>query len=323
MNASLTRRDFLGYTGELCAGAAAASLLAPAAIASAPSRLLVTVRDAMLRATGQADSWTALKGMGAEGFEAVVNDDLSLPNLTHGGQKYSLASDAGIQRLKADAAGAAQRITALCMVNRFDERPDVEVELCTKAAQAAQAVGARAIRLDVWPRKLGRAEFLALSTKSLKRLLAGTESTGVAFAIENHGTTTNDPAFLEPLFAGIGSPRLGLTLDTGNFYWFGHPLSKVYELYETFAPRVFHTHCKSIRYPAEDRQRQRPAGWKYVEYTCPIYEGDIDFRRVVAILKAAGYANDLCVEDESLGKASPEMAAGVLAKEIEMLKGLR
>jgi sugar phosphate isomerase/epimerase len=261
--------------------------------------------------------------MGAEGFEAVVSDDLSLPNLAHGSQKYSLATDAGIQRLKADAAGAGQRITALCMVNRFDERPDIEVDLCIKAAKAAQAVGARAIRIDVWPRKLGRAEFLALSIKSLGRLMVATESTGVAFAIENHGTTTNDPAFLEPLFAGVGSPRLGLTLDTGNFYWFGHPLSKVYELYETFAPRVFHTHCKSIRYPAEDRQRQRPAGWKYVEYTCPIYEGDIEFRRVIAILKAAGYANDLCVEDESLGKASPEIAAGILAKEIEMLKGLR
>jgi sugar phosphate isomerase/epimerase len=210
------------------------------------------------------------------------------------------------------------------MANRFAERPDTEVQLCAKVAEAAQALGARAIRIDVAPHiTLGRAEFLALSIKTLGRLLAATESTGVAFAIENHGTWTNDPAFLQPLLAGVGSPRLGLTLDTGNFYWFGHPLSKVYDLYETFAPRVFHTHCKSIRYPVEDRQRQRPVGWKYDEYTCPIYEGDVDFRRVIAILKAAGYANDLCVEDESLGKAPPDTAAGILAKEIEMLKGLR
>jgi sugar phosphate isomerase/epimerase len=323
MNSSLTRRDFLDCTGRLCAGAAVASLLARSAIASAPPRLAVTVRDAMLRATGQADGWAALKRIGAEGFEAVVSDDFSLPNLAHGRQKYSVADDAGIRRLKADAAAAGQKITALCMANRFDERPDTEVELCTKVARAAQALGARAIRIDLAPHKLARDEFLALSIKTLGRLLAATESTGVAFAIENHGTTTNDPAFLRPLFAGVGSPRLGLTLDTGNFYWFGHPLSKVYELYETFAPRVFHTHCKSIRYPAEDRQRQRPVGWKYGQYTCPIYEGDIDFRRVVAILKAAGYANDLCVEDESLGKATPGTAASILAKEIEMLKGLR
>jgi sugar phosphate isomerase/epimerase len=323
MNRSLTRRDFLGRTGGICAGAAIASLVTRTAVAASPPRLKVTVRDAMLRATGQADGWAALKRMGAEGFEAVVNDDFSLPNLVHGGRRYSVASEADIRRLDADAAAAGQKITALCLANRFEERPDAEVQLCTKAAQAAQALGARAIRIDVVPGKLARAEFLALSIKTLTRVLAATDFTGVAFAIENHGTTTNDPAFLQPLLAGVGSPRLGLTLDTGNFYWYGHPLSKVYELYETFAPRVFHTHCKSIRYPVEDRQRQRPVGWKYGEYTCPIYEGDIDFRRVIAILKAAGYANDLCVEDESLGNALPDTAASILAREIEMLKGLR
>ena len=81
-----------------------------------------------------------------------------------------------------------------------------------------------------------------------------------------------------PLFAGVGSKRLGLTLDTGNFYWYGHPLSKVYELYEMFASRVFHTHCKSIGYPAEEREKQRPMGWQYVKYHGPIYSGRHRFR---------------------------------------------
>ena len=112
--------------------------------------------------------------------------------------------------------------------------------------------------------------------------MAATADTGVRFGIENHGNTTNDPEFLAALFDGVGSKRLGLTLDTGNFYWFGHPLSKLYGLYEQFAPRAFHTHCKSIRYPEDDRERQRPMGWKYGEYNGPIYDGDIDFGRVVA-----------------------------------------
>ena len=112
----------------------------------------------------------------------------------------------------------------------------------------------------------------------------------MAFGIENHGTLTNDPEFLTPLFARVGSPLLGLTLDTGNFYWFGHPLSKVYELYELFAPRVVHTHCKNIGYPESGGRNARAMGWQYDKYTCPIYEGDIDFRRVVKILRAANYA---------------------------------
>ncbi len=141
MNGSLSRRDFLGRTTELCAGAAVASLLARSALAAGPPRLPVTIRDATLRATGQANGWAALKRLGAEGFEAVVSDDFSLPNLVYGGKKYSVADDAGIRRLKADAAGAGQKITALCMANRFAERPDTEVQLGAKVAEAAQALG--------------------------------------------------------------------------------------------------------------------------------------------------------------------------------------
>jgi sugar phosphate isomerase/epimerase len=172
----------------------------------------------------------------------------------------------------------------------------------------------------VVPQKMSRAEFLPFSIETLRKVLAGTEATGVRFAIENHGHTTNDPEFLTPLFQGVGSNRLGLTLDTGNFYWFGHPLAKVYELYETFAPRVRHTHCKSIRYPEAEREKKRAVGWEYAKYNCPIYEGDINFRRVVKILRGAGYAGDLCVEDESLGRFPAEERGGILAKEIRHLK---
>ena len=210
------------------------------------------------------------------------------------------------------------------MGNRFEERPEAEIKCCSAVAHAAQALGVSAIRIDVVPVKLAPPEFLTLAVETLKRLMADTDSTGVAFAIENHGTTTNDPAVLNAIFEKVGSKRLGLTLDTGNFYWFGHPLSKVYELYETFAPRVFHTHCKSIHYPAAEREKRRPIGWKYDEYTCPLGEGDIDFTRVVAILHKAGYHNDLCIEDESLffRKPSAEQATRQLADQVALLKGI-
>ena len=35
--------------------------------------------------------------------------------------------------------------------------------------------------------------------------MAATESTGIVFGVENHGKTTNDPEFLDALFAGVGS----------------------------------------------------------------------------------------------------------------------
>ena len=273
-----------------------------AAAEEGQSVLPVGCRGAHLREVGQRDCWSAMASIGAECVEAAITEDLLLPELVHPEHKYSVASDAGIERVAADAKAAGRRITALCMNNRFDERPEYEVEWCTKAANVAHGLGAKAIRINVWPHKLAVGEFLQLAIRTLGKVIAATESTGVAFAIENHGSTTNNPQFLQSLFDGVGSKRLGLTLDTGNFYWFGYPLSRLYTLYETFAPRVFHTHCKNIGYPESEREKQRPMGWEYEKYHGPLDRGDIDFQRVIAILRKAGYANDLCIEDESLGR---------------------
>lgn len=321
MNCPSTRRQFLQSVAWLL-GAAGSSrfLLSGVTLAQQQAGIAVTCRDVLLRHTGQPDSWSALKSIGAEGVEVTIGEDLSLPALYHPDKKYSAADAAAIAQLKADLAAAGQRITAFCMYNRFDERPDFEIQWGTHVAQVAQALGVKAIRIDVVPHKLPADQFLDCAVAALKKLMQATESTGVAFAIENHGRMTNDPEFLKPLFARVGSGRLGLTLDTGNFYWFGHPLSKVYELFQTFADRVFHTHCKSIRYPEDQREKQRPMGWEYAKYHCPIDQGDIDFRRLLAILRKAGYANDLCVEDESLAKYPLAERGAVLAREIRYLK---
>lgn len=323
MRNSPSRRQFLGTSSRLLAGVGAASLLrGSASAAEGKPRLCLACRDTHLAVTGKPDSWSALESLGAEGVEATIGEDLSFPVLHHPERKYSGATEAGIEQLAADMKAAGRKITAFCMYNRFEERPDFEIEWSTKVARVAQALGVKAVRIDVVPRKLAAAEFLESAVTTLKKLMEATEATGVAFGIENHGGTTNNPDFLKPLFDRVGSKRLGLTLDTGNFYWFGHPLSKVYELYAAFAPRVFHTHCKSIGYPEDQRERQRPVGWEYGKYNCPIHEGDIDFRKVVKILTDAGYSNDLCVEDESLGRLPAAERAGVLAKEISYLKGL-
>jgi sugar phosphate isomerase/epimerase len=321
----VTRRGFIVGAGCLSGGAALGLWSSRSAAADKlPAAWPVTCRDAMLRLTDEKDCWAALHAVGAEGVEAEIAPNLALPGLFHPTIKYTAATAAGRERLAADAKAAGQRITAFCMMNRFDERPEMEIEWCGAAARAAQAMGVPAIRIDVAPVKLARPEFLKLAVAALSKIMAATEPTGVAFGIENHGTTTNDPAVLKSLFEQVGSKRLGLTLDTGNFYWFGHPLSKLYELYEAFAPRVFHTHCKSIHYPAGEREKQRPVGWKYGEYACPLGEGDIDFARVAAILRKAGYRNDLCIEDESIHcrKLSAKEATRQLTGQVRLLKAV-
>lgn len=326
----LSRRKFMQIAGQagalagttaLIGEALAAEAQGPAAAVSAV-KLRVACRDAMLKHVAQPDCWAAMTLIDVEGVEAAITDDLALPGLFHPTEKYTAATPEGLQRVAADMAAAGRSITALCMFNKFEQRPEFEVAWGKRVAEAARALKVPAIRIDLAPQKMERPAFLKFAIELMKRLMEATEATGVAFGIENHGRTTNDPEFLGPLFDGVGSKRLGLTLDTGNFYWFGHPLTKLYQLYEQFAPRVVHTHCKSIRYPADEREKQRPIGWRYGEFNCPIYEGDIDFRRVVGMLKKAGYKNDLCIEDESLGKKPADECTAILTKEAKLLAGL-
>lgn len=324
MPSGVTRRNFLQQSSCWLAGSAAATMFGrstQAAESGAP--LTLACGDATLRHVPAADCWAALKAIGAQGIEANISPDLSFPRLFHPTRRYSAATPADLATLQADVRASGCKITAFLMSTQFDVRPEQDVAWVLQAAQMAQALGVPAIRIDIANHKPQASGFLQATVETLKKVLAGSAATGLVFGVENHGRTTNDPEFLEALFAGVGSPRLGLTLDTGNFYWYGHPLSKLYDLYAQFAPRVFHTHCKSIKYPADQRDTQRPMGWKYGEFNCPIDQGDIDFRRVVKILRAAGYRNDLCVEDESLGKLPEAERAAALAKEIQHLKDCR
>ncbi len=324
MKNPLTRRNFIIGTGSLCGSIAIASRFGQFAFAEdKPLEMPASCVDGILRSLGQKDTWSALQAVGAEGVQIDVVGDLALPSLFHPTTKYTLATSAGIEQLAADAKTAGKRITAFCMHNRFEEQPDVEIKWCTALANAAKTLSVPVIRIDVVPVKMARPEFLKLAVQTLAKIIEATESTGVKFAVENHSNTTNDPVFLKGLFDGVGSTRLGLTLDTGNFYWYGHPLSKIYEIVEMFAPRVYHTHCKNIRYPADQREKQRPMGFEYEKYGCPIDQGDVDYTRVVAILHKAGYRHDMCVENEFLGKLSPAKATETLAKEIQLLKHAR
>ena len=316
----LPRRSFIKT-----AGLAVSAGLLPAAsplLAAATPKWPVGCRDLHLKIAGLPDSWACMKALGAEGTEVCVELDLACAYLFHPQRKYTLASAEGIQTLKDDLTASGCRITAFLMSNHFDERLERELESVRGLVKAAQSLGVNTIRIDVVPRKLSGDQFLSFAIDACKRVCAIADGTPIRFGVENHGNITNDPQFLEKLFDGVGSEKLGLTLDCANFYWWGLPLKDLYPTYEKFAARVVHTHCKSIHYPADKQNVRREIGWEYAKYNCPIYQGDLDFKRIVAILRKGGYRGDLCVEDESLGKFPESERADVMRKEIAMLKRL-
>jgi sugar phosphate isomerase/epimerase len=324
--ATVSRRAFIKTatfaTGCLCAAGAFPGLVPAATAAGSRRALTVSCRDAHLKATGEADCWSALKALGATGVEVVVNDKLECFLLYHPTQKYSVADADDIKALKKELAAQKLRITAFCMNNRFDERLEQELALTKALLPAAKALGVRAIRLDVVPHKLAKDKFLPFAVSACKSLCDLAEGTDVHYGIENHGNTTNDPVFLEELFTKVGSPRLGLTLDPNNFYWYGHPLEKVYAIIEQFADRCFHTHCKNIKYPVEKRETTRPIGWEYDKYSITLAEGDLDYRRILALLRKGHYQGDLCLENECLGHYPAAEHPAVLKRETAFLREL-
>ncbi len=270
--------------------------------------MYMSVRDDIIFAAKYSTLAEGLKDLGITGIELFVNEDYTVPAIApkDGKNRLNITLSEDLKELKSQADANGVTISALCMGNNFNaDDKQFQVDWAAATVRACEYLGAPAVRIDAimhGEKELPLEERERLVADSIKNILAATADSKVELGIENHGFQGNDPVFIRELLAAVDSPRLGLTLDSGNFYWRGWPLSKVYEIFQEFAPLVKHTHIKNIKYPAEIVETMREMGYEYEKYVSPIHEGDIDHKKYIDILKAAGYDRDICLEDESLGK---------------------
>ncbi len=288
--------------------------------------MVVSIRDDVVLHGGFQNVVDGLRALGLEAVEMHVGRSFTVRSLSQPEQFHGLNSLEGVRRLTQELEQHCVRISAFLLGNDFG-RPDREEQVAwmIRTVQLAHHLNVPAVRVDAiisgWE-ALGLEGAVQLFTDSIRQVLDATENTDVQLGIENHGSLGNRPEFLQAVLEAVGSSRLGLTLDSGNFYWFGHPLSTVYNIIRQFAPAVKHTHIKNIAYPHELREQQRPIGYEYGKFVCPIPDGDIDHRVVVSLLREAGYDGDLCIEDESLGKFAPTERAAVLQRDADHLRSL-
>ena len=258
-----------------------------------------------------------LDAMGIDAVELNYERDRtvsSLDSLT--GARESLADPTSIEHYAYMARGYRIRPCALLLANNFGaDDLQAELDYVTSGVKAAAQLGIRAIRIDAylstqdsWPLEKRATHF----ADCMKRILDATHDLDVSMGIENHGHKGNEQEFLDAVLNAVNSRRVGLTLDTGNFYWYGYPLSRVHEIIKHFAKRVKHTHVKAIHYPADKRDIQREVGWEYGKYCSSLREGDVDLRLVIKTLKDAGYTGDLCIENEALGRYDKQQQKAML-----------
>ncbi len=244
-----------------------------------------------------------------------------------GGEKINLGQVKEREILKEELSNNNLKISSFLMHNNFaDEDLKGQIDWIMKCIDSAEYFNVSAIRIDPVirvEREVSTGEVLDGAVKALRAVFDRVEKEKkVYLAMENHGNHGNRPEFLRKVIDEVGDERLGVCLDSGNFYWYGFPIDQVYKIFEEFAPLVRHTHIKNIKYPDEIRNKQREIGYKYGEYVSPIYEGDIEHGKFIKILENAGYDGDICIEDESLGKYSKEDALLIMKRDVSHLKQL-
>lgn len=288
--------------------------------------MYVSIRDATVLHAGYPTILDGLKALDIWAIEANFDRDSALPSVTDPKKFLPVTTSAEIAAYKRHLDEHKVRVSAFLLANNLNaDDLDAELAWMERAIRAAHGLGVKAVRIDSAMKGQQELPFDVRVKKfvtGIKRLIELTKDAPVDMGIENHGFQGNDPNFLHGVFDGVGSNRLGMTLDTGNFYWRGHPLEKTMKVIAEFAPLAKHTHIKNIGYPAEKRNVEREMGWEYGTYVCPIPDGDIDHKKVIGFLKKAGYDRDLCIEDESLGKFVPDERKRVISRDAAYMKSL-
>ncbi len=157
---------------------------------------------------------------------------------------------------------------------------------------AARRVGARVMRICGGGRRTRPAtwaEHKAKLVPLLRRLCGPAERTGVVMAIENHIDLLAEE--MAELIDAVGSPWLGVCLDTGNNLRMSEdPMAVARRL----APFARATHVKSLA--AHQGDPKTFGFWPSV----PLGEGLIDVAEVVRLLRQADYRGLLAVEIDYL-----------------------
>jgi sugar phosphate isomerase/epimerase len=284
----------------------------------------VSIRDQILPVTAGGTVLEMLRIIGTGRVEAAVDQNDTLPYLRlDDSSPLSICDDPSITNTRAKLDAHGIQISALLLATDLSgDEAERHIEWASRIIRAASKLSVPVVRIDPWTakRELPTTTIRDNFVRGTLRILNQTADTGVDIGMENHGDIFNDPALLDDVLAAIPDPRFGLTLDTGNLYWWGHPISEVYRLVERYAPRTKHTHIKNIGYPPGVGERRREIGFEYKRFCCPLYEGNLDLKQLVDALRRGGYCRDFCVEDESLFKFPECEQVEVLRHDVESLR---
>ena len=131
---------------------------------------------------------------------------------------------------------------------------------------------------------------------AIRFLAARLADTGQSLLLE---TGEETPVTLKRTIDDVGARNVGVNFDPANLLMYGtaNPLDAV----DLLGPHVMGVHAKDGEYPTSGKQ---------LGVEKPLGEGRVDFPRLIAKLKAAGYDGPVTIEREIEG---PEQKRDILA----------
>lgn len=169
------------------------------------------------------------------------------------------------------------------------------------------------------PEGLDDTEAMAMMRRMYRRILEVAEAYEIVVNIEVHGYFTTNPDRLEEMLAFCDSPFLRMNMDTGNSFIAGRdPVAFA----ERFRRKIAHVHVKDVSESLAAAARGGQTGIAVSH--CSVGEGvnAANIRRVLEILREAGYAGTLSIECEGAGGPMIEKSLAWLRGALEEL-GIR
>ena len=284
----------------------------------------------LLRSLEMESTWAAAKAVGVKGIEIAVDSDLSCSRLMEGSDapyRLDTPENAKALRKAAEAHGLKTPIACAPINADFGGGETSAPAWAKTLIENAPDAGVKIIYFPIITGSFGKPSvdddvFVRQSVSLLKELVAHGKKHGVAVGIENLSVYWNRPEVTRPVLEAFTADELNLCLDPINFYWFGHPRSKIYDIVEEFAPRSMHFHAKNVAHPEGKREVVREPGWQYGKNSVPVAAGDLDFGKLLKMMHKAGYSGYVSIEDDSLGHYETAERVGVLRQDVEHLRGI-
>jgi sugar phosphate isomerase/epimerase len=148
------------------------------------------------------------------------------------------------------------------------------------------------------PADLSEEEALTLMKRAYRHIVETAELYEININIEVHGYFTTKPDLLDKMLHFIDSPRLGLNLDTGNSFIAGQdPV----EFCQRFIKKIKHVHIKDVAASLSDTMRGKETGIGISHSAIGEGVNADNIRKIIALLRDAGYTGFLSMECEGLG----------------------